>query len=120
MPDTGPWRKITMKYVKAAQTSDLTTGSKKKILMEGKEILLTNIADQYYAIDNKCPHMGGSLFDGILEEGHITCPRHGSVFDVKTGRLVENGKILFLKLKVNNTKSYPVKIEGTDILIGIE
>lgn len=120
MANLGPWRKITMKYVKAARTSDLASGNKKKVILEGKEILLTNIADQYYAIDNKCPHMGGSLFDGILEDSHITCPKHGSVFDVKTGNLVENGKILFLKLKVNNTKSYPVKVEGTDILIDID
>ena len=73
-----------MKYVKVAQTTELKEGEKKKISLEGKEILLTNIQNSYYAIDNKCSHMGGSLNDGKLDGSHIICPRHGSIFDVTT------------------------------------
>lgn len=109
-----------MEYIKVAQTTDLTKGNKKKISLDEKEILLTNIDDSYYAIDNKCPHMGGSLYDGKLEGSNIVCPRHGSIFDVKTGKVVERGKMLFVKVQVNDTKSYPVKVEGIDIFIGIE
>jgi len=109
-----------MEYVKVAQKSDLPTGTKMKISWGGKEIMLTNIDDSYYAIDNKCPHMGGSLYDGNLQGSNIVCPRHGSVFDVKTGKVVQRGTILFIKVKVNDAHSYPVKVEGTDILLGIE
>lgn len=109
-----------MKYFKIAQTTEFSAGSKMKISWEGKDILLTNIQDEYYAIDNTCPHMGGSLYDGNLEGSHITCPKHGSVFDVKTGEVVQQGKLLFIKVKVHDLHSYPVKIDGTDILIGTE
>jgi 3-phenylpropionate/trans-cinnamate dioxygenase ferredoxin subunit len=50
-----------MIYVKVAQTSDLPEGSKMKITLNAKDILLTNIQNAYYAIDNTCSHMGGSL-----------------------------------------------------------
>ena len=109
-----------MEYIKVAQTTDLTAGSKKKISWQGKEILLANIEGAYYAIDNTCPHMGGSLYEGDLEGSHIICPRHGSIFDVKTGKVVQPGKLFFIKVKVHDIQSYPVKIEGTDIMLGME
>ncbi|MDD3350424.1 MAG: Rieske (2Fe-2S) protein [Eubacteriales bacterium] len=109
-----------MKYIKIAETTELREGSKKKIVVEGKDILLTNIQNSYYAIENTCPHMGGSLYEGDLDGTHIVCPKHGSAFDVTTGKLVEAGKLLFIKLKVRDVKSYPLKIEGTDIMLGME
>ncbi len=109
-----------MQYIKVAQTDEVKPGEKKKISLNNKVLLLTNVQGTYYAIDNKCPHMGGSLYEGKLDGGTITCPKHGSVFDVRTGKVVKNGKIVFINLKVNDTKAYPVKIEGTDILIGME
>jgi len=109
-----------MGFVKATDTTGLSVGSKKMVVVDGKEILLTNIDGSYYAIANKCPHMGGSLVKGTLEDGIITCPRHGSKFDVKTGRAVGGPKILFMKFNVKDDSSYPVKLEGNDILIDLE
>ncbi|MHC1773470.1 MAG: Rieske (2Fe-2S) protein [Flexilinea sp.] len=109
-----------MKFVKIAQASEFNGNSKKKILFNEREILLVRIKKMFYALDNKCPHMGGSLFDGDLEGNNIVCPRHGSVFDVRTGEVVRPGKLLFVKVKVNAVHSYPIKMEGDDILIGTE
>ncbi|NLA87005.1 MAG: hypothetical protein GX847_06940, partial [Clostridiales bacterium] len=47
-------------------------------------------------------------------------PKHGTAFDVRTGKVSVNGKLLFIKLKVVDVQSYPVKIEGSDILIGVD
>jgi 3-phenylpropionate/trans-cinnamate dioxygenase ferredoxin component len=63
---------------------------------------------------------GGSLCYGNLEGCNIICPKHGSVFDVRTGKVAQNGKMLFIKVKVKDLHAYPLKIEGTDILVGIE
>lgn len=109
-----------MKLVKIAQTAELSAGNKKKISLDDKEILLVNIDNTYYAINNKCPHMGGSLYDGTLEGSTVVCPRHGSMFDVKTGKNIQGAKIAFVKINVRDVESYPVKVEGNDILIEIE
>ena len=109
-----------MKYVKVAQTNEVKDGEKKKITIEKKVLLLTNIGGTYYAINNKCPHMGGSLFDGNLDGSTIVCPLHGSAFDVRTGKVVHGGKIAFIKVNPKDDTTCPVKIDGTDILVGLE
>lgn len=109
-----------MKYVKVAEAASLSVGGKVKLTLEGHEIMLARLDDGYYAISNKCPHMGGSLADGRLEGQNIICPRHGSVFDVKTGKSVQGGKMAFIKFHVDNVTAYPVKTEGADVMVGIE
>ncbi len=109
-----------MEYVKVAKTDEIGIGEKKKIEIEGKVIMITNIDGKYYALDNKCPHMGGSLYDGKFQDGKIICPRHGSAFDVKTGKSIKGAKIAFVNIKVKDATTYAVKVEDTDILVGIE
>lgn len=109
-----------MKYVKAAPAAQLPAGGKLKAEVEGKTLLLTHIGGEYYAIDNRCPHMGGSLYEGNLEGETIACPKHKTVFSVKTGAVVRGGSIAFIRLKVSDVKSYPVKEENGDLLVGID
>lgn len=109
-----------MKYSKAIKASDLKSGQKMKVIIEDKEILLVNIDNKYYATDSKCPHMGGELNEGRLEESHIICPKHGSVFDVKTGKLVEQGRMFKIRVKADDLNSYPVMLKDGDVLIGVE
>ena len=51
----------------------------------GGSIAVLRIGARLYAIRDECPHAGASLSDGILSDRIITCPRHGSQFDVTTG-----------------------------------
>ena len=108
-----------MAYVKALDTSELPAGKMAMVVVGGTEILLTNVGGSYYAIANKCTHAGGSLAKGVLEGSIVTCPRHGARFDVKTGKAVGEAKIVFMKMKVKDEVSYMVKVEGTNILVGI-
>lgn len=109
-----------MEYIKVASTSELKDVRKKKVSLGDREILLANVDGEYYAVDNRCTHMGGSLCDGELEGSSIVCPRHGTRFDVRTGKVAEKGKILFIKVKAEDIRTYPVKVEGTDIFVGVE
>jgi 3-phenylpropionate/trans-cinnamate dioxygenase ferredoxin component len=108
-----------MNFTKVAHKSDIASGSMKNVVCDGDEVLIVNLDGSFYAISHKCTHMGGRLSEGTLQDGIVTCPRHGAKFDVKTGQAVESAKIGFVKMKVRDTRSYPVKIEGDDILIGI-
>ncbi|NCU33460.1 MAG: non-heme iron oxygenase ferredoxin subunit [Candidatus Moranbacteria bacterium] len=105
-----------MLYEKVAQISELKSGEKKKVSLNQKDILLVNIDDVIYAVDNKCPHMGASLVEGTLNGSQIICPKHGSAFDVKTGKVVQSGKILFINVNPKNLNVYQTKIENDDIL----
>lgn len=51
------------------------------------EFVVINKNKMYYALYNKCPHMGGSLGDGYVDESnYLTCPLHNWQFDLNTGR----------------------------------
>ena len=108
-----------MKYSKIATVAQIGSAAKTKINLGELTILLVNIDGTFYAIDNKCPHMGGSLYEGNLDGQQISCPRHKTVFSVKTGAVVTPGKMAFIKVNPGGVASYPIKIEGDDILIGL-
>ena len=74
------------KYVSVADTDELKDVNKKKLTVEGQEILLAKVDITYYAVANRCPHLGGSLAAGKLEGNIITCPLHGSQFDITDGK----------------------------------
>ena len=109
-----------MRYVKAATVDQIPEGGKLKATVEDLTLMITNIGGEYYAINNRCPHMGGSLYDGTLDGETVACPKHKTVFNVRTGAVVKNGNIAFIRLKVADAKAYPVKVEGGDILVELE
>ena len=70
------------------KSSEFRNGTMQEVVVEGCEILIARIEDKYYATDNRCTHMGGKLSLGKLEGSVVTCPRHGSQFELKDGRVV--------------------------------
>ena len=108
-----------MEYLEVAKTSEITEGTMKAYIVQGKNILVVNYDGNYYAIGGKCTHMGGELSKGKLEGKIVTCQRHGSKFDITTGESISGPKIGFLKLKTKKEPSYEVKIEGDTIKINI-
>ncbi len=71
---------------KIARCADIPDGkSTIATLEDGREIAIFNVNGQFYALDNRCPHMEGPLGEGEMEGCMVTCPWHGWQFDVKTG-----------------------------------
>ncbi len=89
---------------------DIPSGSCKLGKVEGKEIAIFNVDGQLYATQAECAHMGGPLCEGALLGDIVTCPWHGSEFNVRTGEVV-NG------LATQPIKTYPVSMEGGSVVI---
>lgn len=71
---------------KIARCADIPEGkSVIAALEDGREIAVFNIGGEFFALENRCPHMEGPLGEGELEGCMVTCPWHGWQFDVKTG-----------------------------------
>ena len=100
-----------------AKTNEITVGKKIKVTIESKEILIVNIDGTLYAVDNKCTHMGGSLYDGDLDGYNVICPKHKTAYDLRTGKVSQQGKIAFLKINTSDINTYQVKIEGDNIIL---
>ncbi|MGD0794909.1 MAG: Rieske 2Fe-2S domain-containing protein [Dehalococcoidales bacterium] len=113
-------------FVKAANTSEFQGINKKKVEVQGEEIMLAKVGDSYYAIANRCAHMAGDLSAGTLEGTVITCPRHGSQFDITDGHNVRwlGGPGLVPALlkpfsSAKPVKSYKVKVEGDAVMVEV-
>jgi 3-phenylpropionate/trans-cinnamate dioxygenase ferredoxin component len=108
-----------MEFTEIAQTVEIPEGTMKSIEVKGKSILIAHAGDNYYALDNKCTHMQGNLSKGKLNGTVVTCPLHGSQFELATGTCIRGPKIGFITLKTGDLAIYPLKIESTKILIGL-
>jgi len=106
-----------MGSVSVAKITDIPVGGKTKVNVEGMEIMLANVGGAIYALENRCPHMGGSLADGVLEGSAIKYPRHGAKFDLTTGRNIGQAKVLFIKMNVKGAKSYKVEVQGAEVFV---
>lgn len=65
--------------------------------------------DEVFALDDRCPHKGGPLSEGIVHGGQVTCPLHGLVLDLATGLAegVEGGRVA----------THAVRVEGGRVLL---
>lgn len=98
-------------FKKALSTKDLPAGSGKPVEIDGKVVAVFNVGGKFFALENTCPHRGGPLGEGELQGSVVTCPWHGWQFDVRTGQSPVNPQA--------KQTSYPVKVEGDQILVTV-
>ena len=69
---------------------ELPPGAMRLVSWEDLEIGVFNCAGELLAIEDRCSHDNGDLVEGELDESDCTieCPRHGSKFDLRTGKPV--------------------------------
>ena len=65
--------------------NELPEGRVKTVTANHRGICLTHFEGKFSALDNKCPHQGGPLGEGSIENGLLRCPWHGWDFDPCTG-----------------------------------
>jgi 3-phenylpropionate/trans-cinnamate dioxygenase ferredoxin subunit len=68
--------------------AELSAGEMRLVEHEGKKIGVFNCDGTLYAIEDRCSHDNGPLAEGEFDAASCTveCPRHGSLFDLGTGR----------------------------------
>ena len=109
-----------MDYHRVASVKDVSAGKIVPIEAAGQKLLLANVNGTYHAAQRKCPHLGFNLCRGSLDGHSIVCLLHKAKFDLNTGKIDRDPKLLFINMKAKQDLAvYPVKVEGEDILVGI-
>jgi 3-phenylpropionate/trans-cinnamate dioxygenase ferredoxin subunit len=98
--------------VPVAGVDELAPGQRKLAFVDGRSIVVFNVAGSIHAIDNSCPHNGASLASGQLEGCMLRCPAHGLRFDVRTGCMPGAGGL--------NLKTFPVRAVGDKLVVRLE
>jgi nitrite reductase/ring-hydroxylating ferredoxin subunit len=74
-----------MAFRRVAREEDVPDGRGLCVQIDGLEVGLFRAEGTVHAMENRCPHAGDPLSDGLLEGPIVTCPAHGWEFDVRTG-----------------------------------
>lgn len=74
----GAWHRV-------ADTDALAVGSVVMAKAGDRLVAVVRTEAGYHALDNACPHRGGPLAQGTLEDGRLVCPWHGRAYDLTAG-----------------------------------
>jgi 3-phenylpropionate/trans-cinnamate dioxygenase ferredoxin component len=79
---------MASEIIDVCPVSELQPGQMKLVEWEDVEIGVFNCAGALFAIEDRCSHDDGPLAEGPFDESRcaVECPRHGSLFDLKTGK----------------------------------
>ncbi len=97
---------------KVLDLEELPEGRVKSVTAGVKTLAMTHVEGQYGALDNKCPHQGGPLGEGSIENCYLRCPWHGWDFDPLTGKPPGGYD--------DGVRTYPVDIRDDGIYVAIE
>jgi nitrite reductase (NADH) small subunit len=98
--------------VKIAVRSEIPPGTGKVVVALGRVLALFNLGGSFHAVDNSCPHRGGPLGEGFLNDCVVTCPWHGWQFDVRSGISPLNPS--------HAVRSVPVEVEGENVFARLD
>jgi len=96
-----------------AEVKDIPPGTMLGTEVGGEKILVANMGGEFYAMRSVCNHVGGPLEKGKLAGNLVTCPWHGSKWDVKTGKLIE------FPAPLPPEPVYKTVVEGDKILVDL-
>lgn len=97
-------------FIPVAGASELAPGQMKRLVLDGKRLLLCRAEDGHYCVDEMCSHEDYSLYFGCVRGRGIKCSLHGSWFDLADGRPLNDPADRPLR-------SYPVTVDQGQVWV---
>ena len=79
------WARERRRWIRVTATDSIPLREGRAVTLGGREIAIFNLGDRFLAVDNRCPHQGGPLADGIVAGGTVVCPLHAWKVRLDTG-----------------------------------
>lgn len=92
-----------------ARVGEIAEGQGRAFVVGTRIVAVFRQGDEYFAIDDTCPHMGASLADGQMCDGSVVCGWHAWRFSIKDGTWLDNPR-----LKID---TFEVRVEGEEIQV---
>ncbi|MBP6345765.1 MAG: non-heme iron oxygenase ferredoxin subunit [Neisseriaceae bacterium] len=99
-----------MSWLPICKRQDISADMPKAVKVGEVEIGVFEVDGRYYGIEDVCPHAYALLSEGFVEGRTVECPLHEAIFDIPTGKL-ESGP------GCRDLCTYPIKVEGDDVLV---
>jgi len=102
------------RWIRVTTTDGVPAREGRAVPIGDREIAIFNLGDRFLATDNRCPHQGGPLCDGIVTGASVVCPLHAWKIDLGSGCVVRPAVA-----KTHCVATYPTRIEDGVLLIGL-
>ena len=100
------------KWTRVTSVENIPPREGRSVTIGGVEVAIFNLDGRFLAVENRCPHRGGPLCEGIVSGSAVVCPLHGRRFDLETGMAVRASE-------PSCVATFPARVEEGIILIDI-
>lgn len=105
---------MATRWVRITETGEIPLREGRAVRMGDRDIAVFNLGDRFVAVENRCPHAGGPLADGIVGGGTVTCPLHNWRISLESGQVTKPCDNAMAAVQ-----TYPVRVEDGVILLGL-
>jgi nitrite reductase (NADH) small subunit len=100
------------RWIRIAEIANLPLREGRAVVVGDREIALFNLGDRCLAVDNRCPHQGGPLCDGIVTRASVVCPLHAWKVNLESGAVERPGTR-------GCVRTYPTRMDGGVLVLGV-
>lgn len=104
---------MTMQWIDVCALDDIPPRGARCVRTPCGDVGLFRVHDgRVFAIEDRCPHRGGPLSQGIVHDGLVTCPLHNWVISLETGQAqgADQGSVA----------TVPVRLDNGRVLLGLD
>ena len=101
-----------MAWQRVGSVADVQVDAPLAVTVGEKQLAVYRIGDDFYALDDVCPHAFALLSSGFVEGDKVECPLHQALFHIPTGKCLGPPADTDLV-------AFRVKVEGPDILVDV-
>jgi nitrite reductase/ring-hydroxylating ferredoxin subunit len=101
-----------MTLFRLCNLENIPPGTIKQFTANEQEIIIINSNNQIYLLEARCTHAGAPLAEGTLDNNVLTCPWHGSQFDITNGQVVKGPA-------EENLKTHPHTIKDKTVFVDL-
>lgn len=95
----------TKKWVRLTHVENIPLREGRAVQVGGHDIAVFNLGDRFLAVENKCPHRGGPLADGIVSGTTVVCPLHAWKVHLTSGEVVNQ------PANAQCVRTFPTRVE---------
>jgi nitrite reductase (NADH) small subunit len=96
-------------FITVGKINEFAAGRGRMVSVDGRDVALFRLGQEFFAIDNSCLHRGGPLCEGFIDDEVVTCPLHGWSYEIRTGTMVQDPRV--------GVSKHEVRLDGDSVCV---
>ena len=97
-------------WIRVTTTESIPRREGRAVSLGGRELAIFNLGDRFLAVENRCPHQGGPLADGIVSGCAVVCPLHAWRVRLDSGQVDRPGSAACVR-------TFPTRVEDDVVMV---